>query len=217
MVAAPGVRPAHLLRRVGRLVLRPWRRGWRRTIKDVAWELDQIRVRRRLWRTSAGQRDLLRRELMRDEPRRRAECVFTLTLGSRRIAHRDNQLERFLRSFLAMTERPERAEILVKVDDDDDLEFFLRVKRRYARDVDLRFLVGERGRGYADLHKYQAALLALRNPASRICILLSEDAEFVLPKWDTEFLSRWDKLPHDCFIGADCPFEEAIAILGPYS
>jgi hypothetical protein len=158
----------------------------------------------------------MKQKLMEGNRTHRPECLITMTLGSRQFGHRDNYLENFLRSFLEMTEKPGRVEILIKVDDDDDLLFFHHIKRKYLGKIDIRFLVSERGRGYADFHQYHESLLRLRSPSSRIWNLQSEDAVFVLSKWDSQMLSILADYPHDCFIGTNCPFEEAISIHGPF-
>lgn len=208
-----------MLRPIGR-VLRwcdhLYRTGWRRTFDDARWSVDQWSRRGRIRRMSPAHLQELKEELMRDHTQQSPGCLITMTLGSRQLGHRDNRLEEFLQSFLRMTEQPERVEILLKVDDDDDLLYFRSIKRRYHSTIDLRFLVSARGRGYADGHLFHEALLQLRNPGSRFCILQSEDAEFTLPGWDSMLLSHIPQDEHHCFIGTDCSFEEAIAILGPF-
>lgn len=185
------------------------------TLSYVIWVCSQ---RYRAWRMrslSPQRREHILTTLPRQVLRAGDRCAITATFGARQLGNRDNLLEFFLNTFLHMTEDPRRVEILVKVDLDDDLLFFYRIKQKYGQRINLRFFPSERGRGYADMHIWHSTLIQKRSPSSRVLLILSEDAEFIYKHWDKELLARMDAMPHDYFIGMPCSLEEATMTVGP--
>ncbi len=142
-------------------------------------------------------------------------CAITATFGARQLGNRDNLIEVFLNTFLQMTEDPRRVEIFIKVDLDDDLLFFDRMKQKYGKRINLRFFPSERGGGYADMHIWHSTLIQRRSPSSRALLILSEDAKFIYKHWDKELIARMDAMPHSYFIGTPCSLEEAMMTCGP--
>ena len=179
------------------------------------WALAQHLRRLRLKIVPATYLQKLSKELIHDDRAGHSRFLITLTLASRHLGHKYNRLDGFLRSFLEMTEDLQQVEILIKIDKDDDLIFFHKIKRKYQAKLNLFFLLSDRGKGYGEVFRYHVSLLPWRSPSSRIWVLQSDDALFVLPKWDNRLLTALADYPHDHFICTDCPFEEAISIIGP--
>ncbi len=142
-------------------------------------------------------------------------CVITATLGARYFGNRDNLLEHFLNSFLQMTEDSRRVEIFIKIDLDDDLLFFYRIKEKYGKRINVRFFPSERAGGYADMHIWHSTLIQKRSPSSRVLQGLTEDAEFIYKHWDKELLACMNVMPHKYFIGTPSALEETIEVMGP--
>lgn len=207
------------LRPFGRLlrdVILSYRRGgWRACLSDLRWYIDQHQRRACMKRLSSQQVLRLRQELMEGGEKNRPECQITITFGSRQFGNRDNCLLNFLDSAVRTIENSKRVEILLKIDEDDDLLFFRHVQRMYQSKLILRFLVSERGRGYADMHKYHAALLKLRSPTSRMLYILTEDAVFTVPNWDSQLLEVASQMENDFFIATPATLEETISLMGP--
>lgn len=207
------------LRPIGRLlrdiVLSYRRGGWRECLSDFRWLIDQYQRRLRMRRLTPQQILELRRVLMEKGGRPRPECLITITFGSRQFGNRDNRMVDFLNSVVATTEDTRRVEILLKIDEDDDLLFFRNIQRTYQSKLVLRFLVNERGRGYADMHKYHTSLLKLRSPSSRMLYILTEDAVLTVPRWDTQLLELTAHRADNFFIATPATFAETISIMGP--
>jgi hypothetical protein len=74
---------------------------------------------------------------------------------------------------------------LLKIDDDDDLWFYNGIKRKF-KNLDMRFFVTPRGRGYADAHLHHAYLADYVASTSKAWIGLSDDAPFSRKDWDLD-------------------------------
>lgn len=191
-----------------------WRlRHW--TWGHISWVCSQHYRKWRMRFLSPSQRECILNALPAQVINMEDTCVITITFGSRQFGNRDNLLKNFLNTFLKMTEDPRRFEIFIKIDFDDDLLFFYRIKKRYGQKINLRFFPSERRRGYADMHIWHSSLIQKRSPNSRALLILSEDARFTYKHWDKELIARMDAMGHDYFIGTPCSLEEAISIMGP--
>lgn len=195
-------------------------RAIRRRLKYVSvsywtWVVGQKIGQWRIKNISAKRRE----EIINELPKRIIEpgkaCLITVTFGSLFVGNRDPLLEDQLESYLAMTSDDRRVEFLVKVDFEDDLEYFYALKKKWGHKVNIRFFPSARGRGYADMHIWHSTLIKRRCESSRILLILSEDAKFIYKNWDVELIKRMDAMPHNYFIGTPCTLEEAITVMGP--
>ena len=185
-----------------------------RKLTNTIWQLDQKLRKAHMKLISAQQLAEIKEYLLKSTSYK-SECLITITFGSRQFGNRDNLLDNFLRSFLRMTGNPQRVEILLKIDHDDDLLFYYKIKKRYHNKINLRFLISDQGRGYQDVHLWHSSLLKIRSFSSRVLFVLTEDAEFCRKNWDAELLALINRHAHNFFIATPCSLEEAIEILGP--
>ncbi len=139
----------------------------------------------------------------------------TITMCSRIFGNSDHNLSLFLDSFIEFTHYPDRVEILIKVDDDDDLPFFYDIKRRYSARVNLRIFPGARGIGYAGMHLWHHNLIKNRNPNAKLDFILTDDAAFEFKHWDDQLVSLLERREDTYFIGTACSLDEAITFVGP--
>ncbi len=186
-----------------------------RKIFDAIWRVDQDYRRWRLRRLSPQGVAKIRETLMEDSMKSIPGCLLTISFGSRQLGNRDNLLDHFCQSFLSMTQNSHQIEIILKVDNDDDLSFFYKIKRKYCGRIHLRFMVSERGRGYGDMHIWHANAFKRRSPSSLALFILTEDVELCYKDWDVKLISMIKARPDNLFIGAPCPLEEAIRLVGP--
>ncbi len=201
---------------IGRRLYKWYGKARRFRVSDVFWSLDQTWRKFRMSLISKKTLEGITQRLSKGSRALAESCLISITFGSRQFGNRDNLLEKLLiKSFLSMTEHPEKIEMLIKIDTDDDLLFFDRIHRQYRGRINLRFFVSERGRGYRDIHKWHSSLFKFRSPNSRFLIIFSEDAEFCYKNWDTALLSQIDPIPHNFFVGTLVPLEETIKIHGP--
>lgn len=188
-------------------------RGLRRNLSDLGRAAREMRRRIALAGETAEAQQRRTEELQRKEYPDQA--LVTVTFGSRYFGNPDNMIGLFLESFVECTSRPARIEILVKLDDDDDLAFFLEVKRQYRERVQLRFFPSPRGRGYEDMHLWHHQLCRHRSRTSRVNYILTDDAVFVAKGWDAKLAALLEARGDTYFIGTACSLETAVTIFGP--
>ncbi len=186
-----------------------------RKITDLLWKGDQWLRQTRLRRLPQFRRTDISRDLTSDSRKPIPDCLLTISFGSRQLGNRDNRLDKFCQSFLAMTAKPRQIEIIIKLDVDDDLLFYELIKIRYKDKIHFRFYVSERGRGYADMHIWHDTAFHMRSPSSLALFILTEDAVFIHKHWDAALLAIIRQQKHNYFIGAPYPVEEAITVIGP--
>src|SRR3989344_2449521 len=197
---------------VRRIKRRLWK-GPRRNIGDLIWLIHQ------LWRgillklRSKDKNQWIKSAL--SEKSYSDGSIITVTFGSRKFGNRDNKLTLFLDSFLQFTHCPDRVEILIKVDDDDDLAFFYNVKHRYSDRINLRLFSSARGRGYEDMHLWHHHLIKNRNPGAKLHFILTDDAIFKFNHWADNLISLLENREDTYFIATACSLEEAITFHGP--
>jgi hypothetical protein len=131
---------------------------------------------------------------------------------SRRFGNRDSKLHRMLTSLVATADDPRRIEVLVKIDLDDDLLHYLRIKREFRERISLKIIASPRGRGAADMHRYYDELFGRVEPASLLWQIATDDAVFVRSGWDSAVIGSLRGHPTGLFIGGDLPFERVIAL-----
>jgi len=199
---------------MNKILLKKLRRLHRKA-DNVFWQMNQSLRQWQLRCLSEDRKREIKRTLTEDSFTPVPGCLLTISFGSRQLGNRDNLLEQFCRSFLQMTADPKRVEIILKIDEDDDLIFFYDIKNWYKGKINLRFIVSPRGRGYADMHIWHANAFKWRSPSSLALFILTEDAEFCYKNWDTKLISMIKARPHHLFIGAPCPLEEAMRMVGP--
>lgn len=188
----------------------------RRTSSYAAWRAKQSVQRSKLFWMSDGALADSWEWLLSDDRCGWERPEITITLPVRHLGHRANYIEEYLESFVKMTHNPERVEMLIRVDEDDDPRFFCDIKRRYRDRINMHFARGPRLDGYASLHRYYASLIPLHSSSSSIWVLQSADALLVLPGWDSVLLVALKGRYRDYFVATDCPFEEAVSIKGPF-
>lgn len=141
--------------------------------------------------------------------------VIVITFGSRWIGNPDNQLSEFMDTYLATTRDPSRAELLIKIDEDDYLTYFAEIKEKYGKKINIRFFTTPRGRGYEDMHIWHHDLIQYRNPSAKVHYILTDDAKFELKFWDDELVGIIGRRKDTFFIGTACTLHEAITYYGP--
>ena len=191
-----------------------------RRLRGVAGEV--------MWQIRCVRENVRRAQLRRLDEAKRGELAAKLAESdsgfdvkisvmclSRRIGNRDSNLPRMLNGLLATADRPDCIEVLVKVDLDDDLPYYLRLKRRYSGKLALCIIATERRRGPADMHHFYEQLLAHCAPSAGIVFIASDDGVFVHRGWDADVLAARKDAVSDLFVGGELPFEQVVSLQGP--
>jgi hypothetical protein len=116
-----------------------------------------------------------------------------------------------LDSFVRHTRHPEKCEVLVKVDQDDDLEYFKRLHSSFPT-LNLRFFPTPRGNPFS-LHRYHSFLIDHASPTSKAWFTGSDDGVFVREGWDLDVYALIDREP--VFVAGSKPLSSQIGLIGP--
>lgn len=186
---------------------------------EFLWDVRRSReyfIRTRLRQLSQQERVDIIKELEDPGSFPTGNVRLTFTVASRRLGNRDSNLARLLESLILLAKRPETCEVLVKIDEDDDLLHFLRVKQRFRSKIRIRIFVTPRLRGYADAHIFAEHLIRNALPCAKTWMVLTDDGVFVCPNWDEVLFAAIDAFPSEYYIGGELPFEDIVAIRGPW-
>jgi len=203
------------LRKFGALgsIYRQIMKGPLQNAMDLKWVVNQKLRKMALKAKTSTELDALRFNL--GKKNYTDGSVIVITFGSRWFGNPDNELSDFMETYLATTRVPSRAELLIKIDDDDDLTYFAEIKEKYGQHVNIRFISTPRGRGYEDMHIWHHDLVRYRNPAAKVHYILTDDAKFERRCWDDELMSILDRRKDTFFIGTACTLDEATTYYGP--
>ncbi len=110
------------------------------------------------------------------------------TVMVRRFGNRDSNLAALVDTIFKYSSNLSRIEVIVKIDDDDDLLYFLRQKRRVGNAFRFRIFVTPRGAGYRDGHVFHDELVRRASSKAPMWIVLTDDSRVVARDWDQEIL-----------------------------
>jgi hypothetical protein len=144
------------------------------------------------------------------------DSIFIFTFGSRLLGNRDNILDKVFASFLEKTNNTKLFEFRIKVDDDDNLNYFSSLKKKYGK-IQITFHATPRGNGYADMHLWHNQLFEKRSSSVKYHIIITDDALFSVKNWDIDLLKRIASKERETryWIGMPNKLEDAIKVMGP--
>ena len=112
------------------------------------------------------------------------DVLISILIVSRKSGNPCNKLRSFLDSLLVKTSNLRNVEVLVRIDNDDDLYYYLNIKREFSAKISLSFVVGDRERGYRDLHKLAHHLISFLAEGSKAVLACSDDSLLCRQNWD---------------------------------
>lgn len=127
------------------------------------------------------------------------QAAITIIGSSRRHENPNNRLGTFLESVVRNTFHPKRVEVIFRIDEDDDLTYFLNVREQFKNKVNLRFIVGERV-GYPNNHRMLAEASEQAAPSSKAFMIASDDCLIVNRGWDIEVEGLIRECPDNIFL-----------------
>jgi hypothetical protein len=107
--------------------------------------------------------------------------------GSRYLHNPNNRLNQFLDSLINHTSDLSKIEVLARIDEDDDLLFYKRIKIKYGSKIRMRFVVGSANNGYEKLFSLVSELINYLSPSSKIVAGFADDCLIVKRNWDVFF------------------------------
>jgi len=115
------------------------------------------------------------------------EVIISIIGASRRLGNPNNRLGSLIQSVMDTAYDTARMECIFRIDDDDDLEYYLSIRERFGSQLRIRFVVGERKGGYLGLHQYYVEDVACLAPSSKLVFGIADDCILMREGWDEEF------------------------------
>lgn len=182
-------------------------------------DLRQIRVKRS--RDTNGRHVLLNKPSVIEQLEATvfppSKIRISLIGASRRLGNPNNRLGVFLDSVLRNSYDAQRIEVLVAIDHDDDIEYFLSIKNSYLNRLNIRFIVSQRRFGYEGLHHYEGLLFAHMAESSRMAFLFADDCIITRMKFDTDLIKVDRKYKYDNLYFVHTNYTYRAEILGDCS
>lgn len=121
--------------------------------------------------------------------------TISLIGASRKLGNTNHRLERFFESICRTTTDLDRIEVVLRIDRDDDLLHYLDLKRKYGSIFCIRFLAGDRKKGYVGLHHLVSETLDYLAPSSQLVFGFADDCVLSRKGWDDAFTEALNQYP----------------------
>lgn len=113
----------------------------------------------------------------------------------RYIDNANSRLHKFLESVIENADDVKRVEVLMAIDIDDDIEYFLRIKRIYGNRMRLCIFISPERYGYERLHMYDKLLFRKISPKTLMIGDYSDDVTITCKGFDTKLLEIDSRYP----------------------
>jgi hypothetical protein len=148
------------------------------------------RIRRKAYRNLINQA-LKKEEFIREleeSPFSQDDIKISYIASIRYIDNANSRLPKFLDSILANADDLKRIEVLMVIDSDDDIEYFLLLKRIYGNRFRICVFVSPERYGYERLHMYDKLLFKKVAPKTLMICDYSDDVTITYKGFDTKLL-----------------------------
>jgi len=116
------------------------------------------------------------------------DIKITFLAAARRKNNPNCSLEGFLKSVIHHCDNINQVEVLLAVDPDDYLSYFLQLKQMYQKKLRFRIFVTEKRLGYENLHLYDTFLFRHIAKNTRMLCDYSDDCKIISPHFDKQLL-----------------------------
>lgn len=119
--------------------------------------------------------------------------------ATRRKSNPNSKLSNFLQSIVDHCADLSRIEVLLAIDPDDDLDHFIKLKRKFNHHFRFIIYIAEKRLGYENLHLYDAMLFPHLAPNTRMICDYSDDCVITLEHFDEDLLSIDERFPDNIY------------------
>lgn len=116
--------------------------------------------------------------------------LISIVLPSRKLAHNDNQLEDLITSINTNTVNKNQIEIIIRIDDNDDIDFYQHVLEQLDPQISYKVISGNKGRGFRDTHIFLSEAYSFSSANTKVVIPCNDKVIFFIPQWDQLLLNR---------------------------
>lgn len=141
-------------------------------------------------------------------------CDIFITMPVRKLGNFHCYFEEYLIDLKRFTEKPLRVVTYVMIDQDDDLLYFLRLKKKFASSLRVRYFINPQREGYAGGHVLHSIMINENSNNYKIWVTGASDMQPAFHGWDSTLIEAVSSVAHMCIIGGG-PEHCAGAIHGP--
>ena len=141
-------------------------------------------------------------------------CDVFVTMPVRKLGNYHCYFEECLNDLKRLTQNPSRVVIYVMVDQDDDLLYFLRLKKKFASSLRVRYFINPQREGYSGGHVLHSMMISESSNNYNIWVVGASDMQPACQGWDEVLIKAVSSVAHTCIIGGG-PEHWAGAIHGP--
>jgi hypothetical protein len=120
-----------------------------------------------------------------------SDIQLSIILASRIQGNKNSRLKDCLKSLVYRSENKESFEVLIKFDDDDDIQVALEEIKDLP--INIKYIVTPRGKGYSDLHKAYLDLFVLTSASSELFWVISDDMVITTDRFDSVIINKFNE------------------------
>ena len=129
------------------------------------------------------------------------DCDIFITMPVRKLGNYHCYFGKYLNDLLRLTHNPQKVLTYVTVDQDDDLRYFLDLKKKFAANLRVRYFINPKRGGYSGGHALHSMMIN-ENPSNyTIWILGASDMLPTISGWDNVLFEAVRPVAHMCIIG----------------
>ena len=111
----------------------------------------------------------------------------------------NHNLNKFIKSLLKNSYDINNIELLIALDKDDDIDYFIKIKKHYLVDINIKFFISNKNFGYKGLHLYDKFLFTQIAPSSKMIADFSDDCHINKKNWDRYLLKIDQKIKDNIY------------------
>ena len=142
------------------------------------------------------------------------DCDIFITMPVRKLGNPHCYFSDYLHDLTTSTKNLNRIITYATIDEDDDLKYFLNLKRNLGSAVRLRYFVKPKNAGYYGGHAMHSMMIDNGPTRYKVWVLGASDAKPVFSGWDKRLMKAISSAKDACLIGGG-PRWSAGAIHGP--
>ena len=142
------------------------------------------------------------------------KCDIFITMPVRKLGNYHCYFDKYLNDLKRLTQNPLRVVTYVMIDQDDDLLYFLHLKKKFASSLRVRYFINPQREGYAGGHVLHSIMINENSNNYKIWVTGASDMQPAFQGWDDILIDAVSSVAHMCIIGGG-PEHCAGAIHGP--
>jgi hypothetical protein len=127
------------------------------------------------------------------------DIIISFIGASRKNKNPNNRLSAFLNSLCKKTFDLTQIEMILRIDNDDELEYYKYIYQSFGQKICIKFVLGDRKTGYKGIHHFVNETLDYLAPSSKIIFGITDDCYIKNQGWDKIFFEAIKNNPDNMF------------------